>query len=242
MAYFFDNGAPVPPSWPIVDIAANGLSARCVTPRGKRPRVYTAERLEALRVARVTREATREAARLAESAAVVESTEGFTLVLSKARIIAAAATDINNPFIARMAENIKRLLLNAENRYGWNERNTAWITEAVARFETTAARVKAESEAVTELARDEANWVPEGRITITGKVLSVKYDHGPYMQTKILLLPSTGAKVWGTLPDAIREAKKDDTVTLKATVKRKEGEPMFGFFSRPADAFITEVA
>jgi hypothetical protein len=86
---------------------------------------------------------------------------------------------------------------------------------------------------------DAADPCPEGRIEITGEILVVKEQQGLYGYTvKILVRAESGWKVWGSLPSAINEAKRGDTVTFTATVTPSNDDPKIGFFKRPAKAQV----
>jgi len=79
---------------------------------------------------------------------------------------------------------------------------------------------------------------PEGRVTITGEVLTVKLIDGYYGSTlKMLIGDDSGYRVWGTVPAAI-DPERGDRVTLTATVSPSDDDPTFGFYKRPTKAAL----
>lgn len=91
----------------------------------------------------------------------------------------------------------------------------------------------------------ESTWIlaPEGRIQITGKVLSARVEENQYgLCYKMLVKVDTEAgswKTWGTVPKSITDKAffsvkdlKGCTVTFTGTVKRADDQG-FSFFSRP---------
>jgi hypothetical protein len=95
----------------------------------------------------------------------------------------------------------------------------------------SAAQVKAltESLARDREATDPKAAAPEGRVTVTGTVLSLKDQTNKFtgrMESKMLVKLDTGAKVYaGALPGV----NKGDTVTFTATFKRSKDDPSFAF-------------
>lgn len=93
----------------------------------------------------------------------------------------------------------------------------------------------------------EQSPVPESdsRMTVTGRVVSVKWQQSIYGETlKMLVLDDRGFKVWGTVPSAIVDEQgenwnsevKGTRMTFTAKVTKSEDDPCFGFFSRPTKA------
>ena len=75
--------------------------------------------------------------------------------------------------------------------------------------------------------------VPEGRIEIEGKILSVKEKDSQYGLTlKCLIMDDRNFKVWGTVPGKLKNAQAGDRIKIRATVKRSKDDG-FGFYSRP---------
>lgn len=87
--------------------------------------------------------------------------------------------------------------------------------------------------------------VIEGRIVITGEVLSLKetWTQVAYGTTvyalKALIKDDRGFKVYGSVPAALQnEVEKGTRITLTATVERSKDDRSFGFYKRPAKAEI----
>lgn len=127
---------------------------------------------------------------------------------------------------------------------------------------------RAEFEAKRAEEKAAATPVIEGKIQITGTVLSTKFvdnDFGGAL--KMLVADDRGFKVWGTVPSSIasqgyhdvkltdeatgsREyaewiatpfACKGAKVTFSATVERSRDDESFGFFKRPTKASVLEM-
>lgn len=88
----------------------------------------------------------------------------------------------------------------------------------------------------------ESSPVIEGRIVITGKILSVKERFSAYGSVlKITVKDDRGFKVWGTLPSAIAgQGCKGRRVTFTATVKASDDDETFGLYSRPVKAELLD--
>lgn len=80
--------------------------------------------------------------------------------------------------------------------------------------------------------------VIEGRVTVTGTVLTTKVQNSIYGETlKMLVRDDRGFKVWGTVPAALAgEGLKGARVTFTATVERSRDDEAFGFYKRPNKA------
>lgn len=85
--------------------------------------------------------------------------------------------------------------------------------------------------------------VPEGRMLISGKVLSVKEqeDFRGAPVWKMLVRDDRGFKIWGTIPSGIdwNTKVRGQTVEFRATVERSPKDPCFGFFKRPTNGKTT---
>lgn len=93
-------------------------------------------------------------------------------------------------------------------------------------------------EAARKAEKDAAGPVPVGRVTLTGKVISVKeverptYHYGDTgMSTKVTIKLENGSVVYG---NRFENIEKGQQITFVATVKASDRDPKFGFFSRPA--------
>jgi len=103
------------------------------------------------------------------------------------------------------------------------------------------AKRAAEAEArVAKVAAGTVIDCPEGRVTVTGKILTVKVEDDPYSEfeprTRMLVEDDRGFRVWGTMPAAICDCERGDRVTFAAKVTPKDGDPSFGIYSRPTKA------
>ena len=88
---------------------------------------------------------------------------------------------------------------------------------------------------------ENAEPCPEGRVTVTGKLLGWKTQETRYGTTcRCLVQDRRGFKVWGTLPRAWDEAKRGSPVTFSAELTPSRDDPKFGFFKRPTKARILE--
>lgn len=85
----------------------------------------------------------------------------------------------------------------------------------------------------------EATPVIEGRIDITGEVLSTKLQDSDYgTQYKWLVIDDRGFKVWGTIPNAALDfgslsELRGKRVTFTAAVTKSDRDESFGFYKRP---------
>jgi hypothetical protein len=103
-----------------------------------------------------------------------------------------------------------------------------------------------------EKAKEPIVPVVEGRIEITGQVVSVKWQDSVYGGNyKMLVLDDRGFKVWGTVPESlqtlVREevgieglVEKGERVQFTATVTKSDRDEDFGFFKRPAKGLLCE--
>jgi hypothetical protein len=92
-------------------------------------------------------------------------------------------------------------------------------------------------------AEDTIAWrpAPEGRVAVSGVVLSTKTQETQFGQVLKMLVKvdtATGAfKVWSTVPEKI-QVERGDQVSFKATLKRSDRDEHFAFGSRPSDASV----
>jgi hypothetical protein len=73
---------------------------------------------------------------------------------------------------------------------------------------------------------------------ITGKLVSVKYNH--FGTPKGLILAEVGegvCKLWGTIPANLSN-QRGSVVTLVARVYASDRDPCFGFFKHPSQAAV----
>lgn len=82
---------------------------------------------------------------------------------------------------------------------------------------------------------------PEGKVTVTGTVLAVKFvenDFGGAM--KMLVEANEGYKVWLTQPSSIRESVVGDKVQFVATLTQSREDVLFAYGKSPSKAVILE--
>jgi hypothetical protein len=84
---------------------------------------------------------------------------------------------------------------------------------------------------------------PEGRMEITGEIVSTKIVESDYGSTlKMVVKTDEGWAVWSTVPASIECASKGDRITFTATLEISDRDPLFAFAKRPTKAQILEVA
>jgi len=98
---------------------------------------------------------------------------------------------------------------------------------------------KLAEQVATQRAEEPYTAAPTGRVTFTGRIVSLKYQEaycyggaGSYKATIKVVTPSGIWLAWGTLP-AASSAEKGDEVTLMATVTPSEDKEYFAFYKRP---------
>ena len=102
--------------------------------------------------------------------------------------------------------------------------------------------------AAEEAARPHADC-PEGRVTVTGAVVSVREpdQYAQFPAWKMLVADDRGFRVWGTVPSALfgrygSAPRRGDRVTFTAQVQRSDKDADFGFYSRPTQARVVAEA
>lgn len=121
-----------------------------------------------------------------------------------------------------------------------SEKQLAAIEPAITRDNEQAARVKAQEEAKKVLLNAGVR-APEGRVTVTGKILGFKqWDDdvfGP--QCKMIVQSNEGWKVYVTAPAGSGEANVGDEVTFSAALTPSQDDVLFAFGKRPTKFSIT---
>jgi hypothetical protein len=118
-----------------------------------------------------------------------------------------------------------------------SERQVAAVRSAFVKAQENAAR-----RAAQEAAAPPAAPVIEGRILITGEILTVREpdEYATFPTWKMLVRDDRGFRVWGSVPSALWEAGlrnlKGRRVSMTATVERSQKDEAFGFYSRPTKA------
>lgn len=119
-------------------------------------------------------------------------------------------------------------------RYGEISDKQIALVFKIQQQQAECAVVQAKREEEKQALIDKGVSVPEGRIKVTGKVLSIKEVDGQFgLQIKMLVQSDEGWKVWGTLPSSLGDARVGTVVTFIGTVSASNDDPVFGFFSRP---------
>jgi len=115
-----------------------------------------------------------------------------------------------------------------------SEKQLAAIEPAITRDNEQAARVKAQEEAKKVLLNAGVR-APEGRVTVTGKILGFKqWDDdvfGP--QCKMIVQSNEGWKVYVTAPAGSGEANVGDEVIFSAALTPSQDDVLFAFGKRP---------
>lgn len=130
-------------------------------------------------------------------------------------------------------------LLRKLRQYGpWSDRQRDAVLRGKVRDAERAARAEAEA--------DEPRIpVPEGqgRFTIEGEVVSVKWQDNDYGSRQVMTVKVPGFYlVWGSVPSALHGIERGDRVRFDATVTRSDRDESFGFFKRPTKAEFVERA
>lgn len=122
------------------------------------------------------------------------------------------------------------------NQYGsLSERQVAAVIKSLARDVENASRKAAEA---VEVKGD----APEGRVTVTGVILSTKVVEGFYGSTvKMLLKLENNSRVWLTVPSK-SGAERGDTITVTATFEVSKDDKSFAFGKRPSLVGVVKAA
>jgi hypothetical protein len=96
-----------------------------------------------------------------------------------------------------------------------------------------------------EAANRKSAPAPEGRVEVTGKVLSVKEYDGPSFSRydsgviyRMLVEDDRGFRVFGSVPSSIHSVERGQRVSFVAALSPKPEDPTFAFFKRPTKARI----
>lgn len=144
-------------------------------------------------------------------------------------------------------------MVHALNRYGSLTERQAYATR---KFAAKAAEFAARDAQRAAEPQPTAKF-PEGRITVTGEIVSTKMQDGDYGSTfKMLVKLTDGNKVWGTVPGSLEDLTfstiNDDntvtdgidlrgqTITFTATFEVSKNDEHFGFFKRPTKVSVVE--
>lgn len=107
-------------------------------------------------------------------------------------------------------------------------------------------RLQTLTKELVEAQRNEAKAgrgeAPEGKQTVTGKIIKLAVKDSPFGVSSVMLvqLPNQST-VYGTQPGSLDDAKVGDVVEFSATFTRASGDNTHSFFKRPTKAQIKEV-
>lgn len=112
------------------------------------------------------------------------------------------------------------------------------LLDKIERRAEIAAQRAAEAEAAAPVP------VTDARLDIVARILSIKREDGFRFSRLVALFQVEGGnyKLWGTLPAAIADARRGDTVAFTAGITRSDKDTKFGFISRPARARVVRRA
>lgn len=139
-------------------------------------------------------------------------------------MLAAAIEQAKKP--EHQGNSFVRDVLNKLDQYGeLSERQIECVIGSLARDAAFAAKRAAEPQPVAPVA--------EGRVEVSGEVLTFKTQESMYgLTTKMLVRLSDLNKIWVTMPSAY-DLHKGDKLTMKVTLTRSDKDPHFAFGSRP---------
>ena len=138
-------------------------------------------------------------------------------------------------------------------RYGSiSQKQTDFLRNLVSQIPQRVEKRKALEEKI-KTEKENAAPCPEGRVTVVGEVVSVKWQDTIYGSTRKMLVKSEeGFTIWGTVPSNVKVPmvlgedgpsgiEKGDKIQFSAKLSPSEDDNKFGFFSRPTKAEILKV-
>lgn len=97
--------------------------------------------------------------------------------------------------------------------------------------------IRIEKEKAAAEAKAKKGTAPEGRETVTGKVVNFKGKESYYGVTwKMTVVLENGATVYGSIPQSIIEVERGDTVHFTATFEHAKDDHTHAYFKRPSKA------
>lgn len=139
-------------------------------------------------------------------------------------------SDVLRKFLVsgRLSDNQIRAV---DNAFSGEARRSQWAAEKADRL---AAREAERQQLLSAGVR-----APTGRVEVAGKVIAVK-DHFSRFgaTTKVTIKTNAGWLCWVTLPSGIDRDCIGRQITLTATVKPSDKDPVFSFGSRPTNATL----
>ena len=104
---------------------------------------------------------------------------------------------------------------------------------------------RAERQAQWDKEAESAADAPTGKVTITGEIISTKWQDSAYGSThKMIVKSDDGWKLWVTVPSSVYDPSDQSLpitgkrVTLTATVTPSNDDPKFAFGKRPSKAVL----
>lgn len=90
-------------------------------------------------------------------------------------------------------------------------------------------------------AAEKAQAVPvpviEGRTSVSGEVVSVKWQENDFGGREVMTVrDDRGFLLWGSVPSSLDGIEKGERVSFMATIQRSDRDETFGFFKRPSKA------
>jgi len=142
-------------------------------------------------------------------------------------------------FVDKYEERVIRDIVGNAVRYGrLSDAQIKYITSLVAKINN---RGQIEAQRAVEAAVAKNVPVTEKRITVLGKVLSIKTVEGYYgLSTKLLVQHADGWKVYGSIFVIEGSIQRGDIVEFDAVVKVSDNDSKFGFYSRPTKGRVVK--
>jgi len=219
MKWFFRDKTPVHPDWKIVDINQKNGSALAISPRGKKPRVYTMERIRFLDSAgqhkidethRKTLEIT------------LDEVPELSEALTKVFFYKLSGNTVDHP-LANFR--YSKILDVADNKWRWSQKRAEYLLCLLSQYENLL---------MTDiLTVDETTAMPD-KNTVTGIIVEKStypsiYGDGYY--TKVLI-KSDCMLYHGGLPTQLEDKELGDEVSFRAVI-RFDQKIRYASYNRP---------
>ena len=134
-------------------------------------------------------------------------------------------------------ETLVSIVGNLKSRGSLSDKQVEFLKSLVAKLENSREETE-EREKEWAAQSEAADDVPEGRMEVTGQVLSMKMHTDGYgSRMKMLVAPEGGFKIWGSVPSSL-DCEKGDRIQFTATLEASDDDPKFGFFKRPSKAKV----
>lgn len=176
-------------------------------------------------------QAQRDARRAEKARAALEALEAAQQALPEdvREFLSAVDDSERSPFVHSMADRY-----NTQSLVKWG----------LSAKQIAAIRKVAQDRALDATAKAELGPIEEGRRVIEGVVQSIKhYDNQYGLTIKMLVITTTGHKVFGTVPNSLLEGRTSDDlvgqgVVFTAAVEQSRDDETFGIFKRPTKATL----